>query len=68
MTRFVAKWGKIALLDEDNHFHFGVDTKEGGDHGVVFPLVAMAVDMSLVAEEERFSIIPHFDRSNHPSK
>lgn len=64
VLHFLASTGKIAILDSNNHFHLGVDTKRGG----LWPLVPMAIDFSLILEKHKYSLVPHFDQNHHPSK
>jgi hypothetical protein len=54
--------GKLGLLDSNNVFFFGIDTKSN-----LLQLAAILVDTSLILPNHSLSIVPNFDQSQNPS-
>ncbi len=54
--------GKVGLLDADNNFFYGIDTK-----GKKFPIVGTNMDMTLLLKGKEKSIVPYFDFNSRPS-
>ncbi|CAL8094808.1 unnamed protein product [Orchesella dallaii] len=55
------KTGQFGLLDADNVFYLGIDTKTN-----LSQLVALKVDMSAMTRNSKLSITPYFDMQNQP--